>query len=83
MFAIGADELNDLPKLSLEDEGRLIHCCVCGGRHPLTFGTKDGIKSILIGAIKCAKTGNSYLVAVGGRLLSGKYFKDNPQGYYE
>lgn len=77
MFAISSEELSDLPQLSLEDEGRLVHCDVCGGKHPLNFGTEDGEKTILIGAIKCTKTGNSYLVAIGGKLLDGKYFEEN------
>ena len=77
MFAISSEELNDLPQLSLEDEGRLIHCDVCGGKHPLNFGTEDGKKTIILGDIKCTKTGSSYLVAVGGKLLIGKYFEES------
>jgi len=71
------EELGD--EVSLDDEGRLVHCNLCGGAHPLIYATGCyGETTIGIGAIKC--NGKLYMVVCGGRLYIGHYFVEENDG---
>jgi len=71
--AVGPEELGD--EVSLDDEGRLVHCTRCGGAHPLIYATGCyGETTTMIGAIKC--NGKSYMVVCGGRFIEGNYFEE-------
>jgi hypothetical protein len=68
MFAIGNDELKNLP-----EAGKTVKCKKCGKNHKIRYGNKvekDGTKtpSKLLGFIKCGK--DTYLASVNGKLLA-------------
>jgi hypothetical protein len=70
-MAVGNGDLS-AESITLEDEGRLVRCTICGGGHPLTFGTSDGEKTTLLGAIECPEVGKTFLIAVDGKFLKGE-----------
>jgi len=68
------EELGD--EVSLDDEGRLVHCNRCGGAHPLIYVTNCyGEQTTDIGTIRC--NGESYMVVGNGRFYTGHYFEED------
>lgn len=68
--AFGNDELQPLPLAP--EEGGLVECPCCHHRHGIHWGrTEDGSPTRLLGAVSCVN-GESYLVAVAGKLLASK-----------
>jgi len=50
-------------------EGQLITCPTCGGKHPLECGTSTGVKSNLILFYQCGD--KLYMGALDGHLMIG------------
>ena len=64
--AVGNEEIKNNPTVK---EGDMIFCKICGGKHPLKYGTnlKTKKKTNMLGFINCGK--KSYLVSVDDKLL--------------
>ena len=68
MFAIGNDELKNLPEAN-----RTAKCKKCGKNHIIKYGhkiEKDGTKTPtkMLGIIKCGK--DTFLATINGKLLA-------------
>jgi len=65
-FAIGNNELKDLPKV-----GNTAICPNCKKKHKVKYpkDTKTGKISKILGIVNCKKSGESYLISVDSKLL--------------